>query len=313
MSFEANIFGKGLDPTEHKKAQRSVDRFRAKGLEKFPEEKEKSQEFLFLIKKIEEYLNAELASFGLPPMEIEPDRIHLFDEEEMEKRYQTTDLNGQYSPLEDSIAIKDKGQRLQLYKSTLHESVHRAAYKTFSANQELKVIDVVRGGYTAGNPSDESGHEHFRGFDEAVVDGIVSEILEDHKQELIHTLNITEEERAQPVRYYREYMDILGIIMKKIAAAKNEKVEAVWENFKRGEFTGEMMHLRDVEEVFGKGSLRVLGALGSATKNSIKAGEAIAMIRRYFETDNSEDQERIARKVLIEREWLSYRAQRQKV
>ena len=302
-----NIIGKGLDEEERGKVNGSLERFRNEGLEQIPGELEKSPEFLLVIKKIEEYLNEELASMGLPSIEVDPRRIHLLGEKDMEEQLQAADLNGQYNPLKDRVVVKEAGSRLQKYKSTLHESVHRAAYRMFSANKEIKKIDTVRGGYLAANPSDEADHEHFRGLDEAVVDRIVSEILDGHKQELIDTLHITDEERQQPVRYYREYMGILSGIINKIAAQKDESADVVWKRFKKGEFTGEMMHLRDVEEAYGKGSLRILGALGSVTKNSLKEGDAADLILQYFETDDATRRDNIARRVLTEREYLRYR------
>ncbi len=41
-----------------------------------------------------------------------------------------------------------------------------------------------------------------------------------------------------------------------IAKQKGEDENAVWQKIKRGQFTGEMMHLRDVEKYLGKGVLK---------------------------------------------------------
>jgi len=57
--------------------------------------------------------------------------------------------------------------------------------------------------------------------------------------------------------FYNLPLEILEIVLEKIAKNNKEKPEQVWQRFKKGFFTGEMMHLRDVEKTFGKGALRV--------------------------------------------------------
>ena len=93
--------------------------------------------------------------------------------------------------------------------------------------------------------------------------------------------------------------------MEKIAEKNSESKEAVWMRFKKGEFTGEMMHLREVERTFGKGALRVLAALGSGTRN-MKRSKLIEQTESYFKTDDVAAQEKIAKEILIERERLRY-------
>lgn len=71
-----------------------------------------------------------------------------------------------------------------------------------------------------------------------------------------------------------------------------------------------MMHLRDIEKTFGKGSLRVLAAIDCGTKNNPPIQKYREKnnnkILEYFETDNEENKEQIARSILNERERMKY-------
>jgi hypothetical protein len=71
---------------------------------------------------------------------------------------------------------------------------------------------------------------------------------------------------------------------------KGETKEDVWKRFKRGEFTGEMMHLRDVETAFGAHSLEILAMMESRKFNK--------RILKYFSTKDLIERERIGKKII---------------
>jgi hypothetical protein len=85
-------------------------------------------------------------------------------------------------------------------------------------------------------------------------------------------------------------IEIVEIIIQKVAEKKGEDRELVWQRFKRGLFSGEMMHLRDIEETFGKGSLRILASLESEDV-------PVAMVKKYFESENETEKNAIAREI----------------
>jgi len=306
MESARNTFGKGFTPEDKKAVSAGIEKFKSEGLEHAEGEIEKSPEVLLVVEKISEYLNEEFQLLGIKtPASISADRIHIVDEEWLKKRFPGVGANGIYDPLTDSIFIKNSDQRLQSYKSMFHEAVHYASFKSYHADWKARVINPRRCGYTAYNPR-EAGHEHFRGLNEAVVDKTVRMILRKHQAELIRELRIGENEGRQRVSYCNEYMDVLDVIVDKIAGKKKEDRDAVWRRFQKGEFTGEMMHLRDVEEVFGKGSLRVLAALDSGIKSSVPEETAEQNILKYFQTDDVKLRDKIAKEILMERERLQY-------
>lgn len=69
--------------------------------------------------------------------------------------------------------------------------------------------------------------------------------------------------------------------------------------------TGEMMHLRDVERVFGPGALRMLAAAYSGTRD-LESSEVDEKLFRYFETDDKNEQDEIANDILNDRELEEY-------
>jgi hypothetical protein len=52
-----------------------------------------------------------------------------------------------------------------------------------------------------------------------------------------------------------------------VAKAKNETRDEVWQRIKKGYFTGELMHLRDIERTLGPGTLEKVAAAGDRAKN----------------------------------------------
>lgn len=309
MESMPKIFGHGLPPEELEKVAAGVEKLSIKGLEPIDGEIEKSKEVTKFIELAGGYLNEELESFGREKFEIDSRRIHILFAEDFEKKFpKHSDSNGIYKSLDDGIYVKGDGFRLNLYKCIFHELVHQASFRSVYADKEERSIDPKRVGYADFNPTEDFSHEHFRGLNEAVVDKIVSDLTQRHADEIVIELNITEAEKNEPVNFYIGEMQVLKVVVEKIAETKGEDPEVVLRRFKQGEFSGEMMHLRDVEKAFGKGSLRVLAALRSGTKGSVS--ESSSKILKYFQADTEVEREKIAREILIERERLRYNQQR---
>jgi len=153
----------------------------------------------------------------------------------------------------------DKGDfhRLRIYEHMLHEIIHTAAFHKFHADVKNRMIKNYRTGYGFKDPR-TNGHEIFYRFNEAVVDKTTYEILRKHADELMQKLSITPEEIKVSQFIYNPFVNILDKIIQRIADKKGESETAVWQKLERGQFTGEMMHLRDIEKYIGKGLLKKL-------------------------------------------------------
>jgi len=310
------IFGQKLTSEELGTVEHNLDEIREESLKPIEGELEKTKEELKFIKTADSYLKEEFEEMGIEKKPvILPGSVHLLPHDTFNKICPSKESSGIISFPENAIYIDKSAprNRLELFKIIFHESVHLLAFQKVhvAAEEESNTARQYRRGYYVKNPK-EGHHEHFRGLGEAIVDKTVMEIFRKKAKELIKEFNISkEEEESSPVAYQKDYIEILDIIIKGIAAKNNEDERLVWQDFKKGQFTGEMMHLKKVEDAFGKGSLRILASLGSATK-SLSRAEVCEKILRYFETKDEKEKDRLASEVLIEREQLRYKNLREK-
>lgn len=307
MTKESFIFGKNLTPEDSEKESNALEKIERESLKQTEGEMKKTPEETRFIKKIDSYLKEEFKEIGIEKKpEILPERIHFLDHEAFKKVCPKKGLSA-FVSFPQNAAYLDKSSprhRLELYKTILHESVHLLAFQKIHVDAGEKVTRQYRRGYYVNNPKEEE-HEHFRGLGEAIADKTAMELFNKHAKELITEFNITSKEENLPVEYQTDYIEILDTVIKKIAEKNNENENVVWQRFKKGQFSGEIMHLRDVENTFGVGSLRILAALDSGIKNLSRV-EVSKKILRYFEAENQEEKNKIASEVLIEREKLRY-------
>lgn len=310
MKEKFSVFGQNLTPERAEKADFDLDQIEREAHKPIEGEIEKNSEEIEFIKTVDRYLKEEFKEIGIEEdPNILPESIHLLSHEDFKKMHPDEKLSGFVSFPENNIYIDESvySHRLQLYKTIFHESIHSVAFRKhhIEISEKRDVIKSYRKGYYVASPK-ESGHEHFRGLGEAIVDMTVMELFNKHKKEIIEKFKITPEEENLPVQFQDHYIEILKTIIEEIAKENNEDKHLVWQRFKRGQFTGEMMHLKDIDKVFGKGSLRVLAALDSGTKN-LPEEEIYEKILRYFRTDDEKEKDNLAKKVLIEREGLRYK------
>jgi hypothetical protein len=287
---------KGEKPEDSSEIVESLHEIQKEGEKPIKGEIEKSESENRFIVKCNSYLNGELADLGVEEKsDITPEAVHFLPSKVF-KKLNPENLSASVSLGENSIQI-DKQEmrgRLDLYKTVTHEMVHTAAFRKKQIQTEGGIIkvDTLRGGYLTRNP-ESPDHEHFRGLGEAIVEKTTMDILKKHAGEIVADFNISPEEQKQPVDWQYDNMEVLNAIIRKIAESSGEEESIEWEKFKKGQFTGEMMHLRDIEKVFGKGSLRVLAAMGPDSGDGSNK-----RILSYFETDDKKERSKIATKII---------------
>jgi len=307
---EYNIVGKGVIPEEVEDTSHYLEGRKDDAMKLIEGEYIKTPEELNVVKHINQYLNEEFKELDIKEKaKILPDQIHLLPTNIYNRLPSISSKEKLraffYSPNQAAYIDKDDAKsRLALYKTMFHESVHVASFLKFRIKKEEGKVNQYRVGYSTGVEE----HEHFTGLNEMVVDKLVHEMLRKHEKELLEEFKITPEESKQTIYYYPS--NILDTIIGKIAEKNNEKEEVVWNQFKKGLFAGEMMHLREVERTFGKGSLRMLAALESGTKKDLEGGEDYRKILEYFQTDDEKEREQIAEDILVDREKEEYKKQK---
>ncbi len=194
-------------------------------------------------------------------------------------------------------------------KLLVHEILHNYSFQAVHISKDKKLnhkqITDYRNGYLSINPS-ERGHEHFRGLNEAVIERYAAELVTQNKERFDYATNGRAAIGGEQIDLvYQSERKVLDVIIKGLASAGEKEEDEIWTEMKRGLFNGNLLHLKDVDKVFGKGSLRVLAALG---QNSHPSGldkfteKKNELILKYFESKNESERRALALEILNERE-----------
>ncbi len=302
MGKEFIIFGKNLEFEEEKSERNNLEIIREKAMEPFEGELEKTSEQIRFVGKINQYLGEQFEELGISEKPaVWPEQIHILPHEVFDRRFPKMKFEAIHSSRPAAIFIDaSKRDRWQLNKSMLHESLHMASFGKYyfdseEKNKKLK-LKSYRSGYFLQERRGEA-HSHFKGFNEAITDKIVKEIFATHRDEILEEFNVTPEEQRS-VLYYNEYINILNVIIAGIAKKTNESEDLIWWKIKRGYFTGEMMHLREIEKIYGKNSLKVLAMLGGDATNDPREKKISRRILEYFQTADGKRREEISAEIL---------------
>lgn len=283
--------------------------------DEFPKELDKKQSDIEDIEKISNGINNELKELDLPPnFTVDPKQIHFLRTKRIfnggaynqnneqitidrSKNLLAMANNAIYQALVNLTNINVNKKTAQ-FETILHESVHHASYSKHSIKEtpETTLLNPYRIGYRF-NANDDL--DYFRGLNEAVVQKTTQDILFKMYNSNIIQKSVHKTLFNMNHSYFSEMM-ILENIMGKISKEKNEDKKEVWKRFKKSQFTGEMMHLRDVEKACGPGSLRVLASMNPKNTNYAKQ----LLYYTYFSTNKKKLKESIAR-ILLKREKIT--------
>ena len=147
----------------------------------------------------------------------------------------------------------------------LHEVIHAAGFSEKNTRGQISRV-----GYSPWNWSMPlQGHEHMRGFNEGVVQSLAVLWANKHAEKISVFFKVQDIEDVKMVisswGIYETECQILDVITDRIARVNAEEKQKVFDRIASGYFTGHMMHLRDIDLAFGKGSLRHLAALRSVS------------------------------------------------
>ena len=283
------IKGQNLSPERREKFAEKYKEVEKEAMTPYGNELEKSEKAKEVINFINACLNKKFNEMGLRYGNIPLEKIHIFSKENFEKTFPSKkDLNGfSLSTLKEANIKASDIEIAGIFKAILHEMVHLASYNVYFANtssDELK--ENYRSGYFNVQHQSENCHCHFSALDEGVVDLVVSEIVQENLDTIFKMLDLQKDDWKN-VSWYHDELNLINIIAEKISTQKGESVDDVCKKFKRGLFSGEMMHLRDVEKVYGKSSLRILSYFEpNIEKNDNESISFKEKIYEFFETDD---------------------------
>jgi len=308
---EYNIIGKNLTPEKKKELNYYLEGRKDGAMEPIEGEYIKTLEELKFVKYINKYLNEEFQGLGIKrKVEIKPEQIHILPSDIYKKVLPGIEYKACFVGLNQGVYIDKHAHktRLKLREVMFHEAVHMASFSRFFKKSDEDVLKPYRTGYNLFNKG-KGSHVHFRGLNEMITDAVAVEIIKKHQNELVKKFKITDKEQNEGMDRYPRV--ILETIIRKLAKKNNEKEEDIWNKFKKNMFIGNMIHLREIEKAFGRGSLRVLAALDCGTKRELSDSDAYDKILEYFQTDSEKKREQIAEDVLIEREKIIYKKLKQ--
>jgi hypothetical protein len=295
-----NISGKDLTPDGKVNSVAYLEGKKDQAMKPREGEIEKTEEEARFIEFVGKILQKEIDELGIDKkIEISPEQIHFFHERAY---FETTDSKGGdiagFKPINQEICVnKDRPEtRLSLYKAVFHEMIHAASFLGFHKEGGEERPGTSKVGYVGMVGAEGQKLRTFNALNEMVTDRLLMELLTKNKEDFYKEFNISKEEKNETIHGYP--IEILNTIMKKIAGEKNEDRESVWQRFKRGLFTGGMMHLREVERVFGEKSLRLLNTVDFVGREE----EFAESILKIFQIENDKKREKKIDKFLKKEE-----------
>ncbi len=308
---EIRFFGKNLDHREESLAKLSLDQIRLERKKAVPSEIEKTETENHFVELINRYINEELEQFELPPLtKISPEQYHFVEANDFlemsANEYREPNIETVRASTDQMLKSINVNRthpvfRISssaLFTAMLHEGIHMMSHEKYWLDKKNKKMSNYRVGYGVTKHSGGGiGTPRLVGLDEAVAEKISQEITEKHKNELMSLFHISSQEaweKQLDIAYDLE-VRLLEFLLLRISIKNDEPVESVWSRFKKAEFTGELMHLRDVDKAFGKGSLKVLAKMGSQDDPE---DEVIVKIVDYFVCKDPTKKNKIAQEIL---------------
>ncbi len=171
------------------------------------------------------------------------DQIHFIDEDK--------DFLGFYYDKNRNIEVNGNLSVFKKYMTLVHEMLHLFSHPKVKEQEEEKL--VFRTGY--------SYQKYFYEFNEFITEKIAREILIENADLFSKKIHKKENEVIKQIQQessYQRYIEIFEIMMQVASENLNIPQDEIWRNIQRGYFSGDMMHLRIFEKVYGKGFLRFI-------------------------------------------------------
>ncbi len=176
----------------------------------------------------------------------------------------------------------------------IHEFFHAACINYGFLTQENENFDsrlIGKSGYASFYDSQSENKDQFNGFNEAMTEELAREGMTQHYDELFPNVDQNELKNEWSALYPME-RQLLYVIILKMSGGDDEKIDEIWKDFAKNYISGTMMHLRTIEEHFGKGSLDILSQMTPDAGLS-EILEKNRLILSYFEENDPEKREQI--------------------
>ncbi len=318
MRERFNFVGQDMSQRDEVLATEKLKRIRENEKRFIGYEQKKTEQELAVIQLFDGLLKSEFAELGIDGIpELQPNRFRIMSDAWFEKNMGVFSEANYYATGDSAVFNRSRSRTpLSLYQSFLHEGIHAASHqKHWITEDEIRSYRV---GYKTANLSTEQGvHEHFRGLNEGIVEETTREMFWKHRGSIQQSTGSSADDlRAMTFSYEIPRM-VVDCICTALADAQDLEKEEVWKEMKRGQFTGEMMHLREVELAYDMGALRVLDALEVSIDGegeqaqvelrrvTVKNNKILEYFRSYGE-NKSEKRRQLAQEILGPADYKKY-------
>lgn len=228
--------------------------------------------------------------------ELSTRQFHFFDRAGFDREF--PDLKGAFGGHGgyDTIPVVAEESEGQFFLTLLHEAAHAFAIHTYELGTEGRLPEY-RNGYTVMDRKSSfvdprRDKMHFNAFNEGVVE-MTALRLAARYEDLFWNAGVSSEGLRDAMEHhaYVQQVSVVVKIISKLAVVYGEDELETWKRIERGQYTGDMMWMRSIEKVFGKGALRVLDCL--STEESEEAYQRNAMVLEYFSSDDAAKREGI--------------------
>lgn len=228
-----------------------------------------------------------------------------------------THISGTHGYIADVITLPEKMSAERFIKTLLHEAIHAASFitigrvkKTSPEGKIEKGLDAHRGGYDlatvrerADMPVPREGY--FLSWNEGVIESITQRLLAEHSAELHNLLPQTSSDALMHAgdKVYVAERKLYTLVVGHIAKNTREKPGDVASRIERGLFTGDMMHLRDIERTGGENALLFISLLNGDFNNDKVMPDAV---EEFLTSEDPKKRYFAARRIFFSDDYLRY-------
>lgn len=262
-------------------SRQEIEEMQKKGAERVEGEQDKSEQEIQSIRLVNGYVRDIFEYLDLEHEALPDERVHFLGREAYLKLFreaQGEDGFGLSDPHLRALYINtdpdvdsDRLRTIVAFSTLLHESVHFQSKAKYLLDAEEGVFVSYRSGYRMNTFEGSS----FVGLNEAVVTHIERSLLYTHREEIARHLGIDPKDiEDAPYLSYETNLDLLHALARALSASRGEEAEDTLRHIASQAFTGNLMHLREVERIYGAGSLRLLARYGSEGDPALDASIA---------------------------------------
>jgi hypothetical protein len=297
---EYSIIGRGLTEEDKQGASEALEVRRKRGIEPKEGELEKSPEDIKLINLLGTLIDQNLKEAGAENLaQVDASQFHFLEKSRYRELLGRPILGSAMThALSQEVFIssdelKGPGNKIEILAHEIAHLKSKIKYESKDIDEERSDLNVYRSGYH----TTRGDKDHFLGLNEAVTQFIAAEVLLENKEILSQTTGIDPEEFENDYGVYESYRRLTREIIQGLADHYDVESDKIWNKIKREYVNGNMMFLRRIDKVFGKGALRVVSSFNQGNTR-LRNRQLVERTITFLKSTNQEERDKIAAAIL---------------